>query len=143
MDSHLRTVVKAVSYRTVVAVSIFLAALAMNYSAGFGISFVILSYTVGFLSFWIQERIWNRVSWGKSGLVDLKRRSLAKTVTWRAWSFVVLAVVGILMGLTTEHAVEWSIVTNILFVVVHYAHERAWNLLQWGRQEKLEQEITA
>jgi uncharacterized membrane protein len=127
----------------VVAVSIFLAALAMNYSAGFGISFVILSYTVGFLSFWIQERIWNRVSWGKSGLVDLKRRSLAKTVTWRAWSFVVLAVVGILMGLTTEHAVEWSIVTNILFVVVHYAHERAWNLLQWGRQEKLEQEITA
>ena len=132
MDSHIRTIVKAVSYRTVVAVSIFLAALAMNYSAGFGLAFVILSYTVGFISFWIQERIWNRVGWGKDGLVDLKRRSLAKTITWRVWSFVVLAVVGMIMGLNTEHAVEWSIVTNILFVVVHYVHERAWNLLKWG-----------
>ena len=41
MDSNKRTIVKTLSYRTVVAVSIFLAALAMNYSAGFGITFVI------------------------------------------------------------------------------------------------------
>lgn len=139
MDSHFRTIVKTVSYRTVVALSIFLAALAMNYSAGFGLAFVVLSYTVGFLSFWIQERIWNRVSWGKDGFGDLRRRSLAKTITWRAWSFVVLAVVGMLMGLNTEHAVEWSIVTNILFVVVHYLHERAWNFVKWERQDFLQE----
>ena len=55
MDSNIRTVVKTLSYRTAVAASIFLAALAMNYSAGFGLTFVVLSYTVGFVSFWIRN----------------------------------------------------------------------------------------
>ena len=137
LDSHIRTVVKTLSYRTAVAVSIFLAALAMNYSAGFGMTFVVLSYTVGFASFWIQERIWNRFQWGQVDGSDLKRRSIAKTVTWRIWSFLVLAALGALMGLSAESAVEWSIVTNILFVVVHYVHERLWNLLSWGKAVKV------
>jgi uncharacterized membrane protein len=136
LDSHIRTIAKTFSYRTAVAVSIFLAALAMNYSAGFGLAFVVLSYTVGFASFWIQERIWNRIHWGKVDGSDLRRRSVAKTVTWRIWSFFVLTVLGALMGLSAESAVEWAIVTNILFIVVHYMHERVWNLVSWGKQAK-------
>ena len=135
-DSNIRTLVKTLSYRTAVAISIFLAAIAMNYSAGFGLTFVVLSYTVGFASFWIQERIWNLIKWGKVNDSDLRRRSLAKTVTWRIWSFVVLAALGMIMGLNSTSAVEWSIVTNILFFVVHYVHERAWNLLHWGKIAK-------
>lgn len=134
MDSQVRTIVKTFSYRTVVAISIFLAALAMDYSAGFGLNFVILSYTIGFASFWIQERIWNKVSWGKDGTYDLKRRSIVKTITWRLWSFFVLFLVGMVLGLSTEHAIEWSIVTNIMFIIVHYVHERVWNLINWKRK---------
>jgi uncharacterized membrane protein len=133
MDSHLRTVVKAFSYRTAVGLSIFLAALAMNYSAGFGLTFVILSYTIGFASFWVQERIWNIFKWGKIDGYDLQRRSIAKTITWRIWSFFILAALGSAMGLSAEAAVEWSIVTNILFLVVHYVHERVWNRFNWGK----------
>lgn len=132
-DTNIRTIVKTFSYRTAVAISIFLAALAMDYSAGFGLTFVVLSYTVGFASFWIQEKIWNLIKWGKIDSHDLKRRSLAKTVTWRIWSFLVLAVIGMIMGLSSTSAIEWSIVTNILFVVVHYAHERVWNRINWGK----------
>lgn len=133
MDSYTRTLVKTFSYRTAVALSIFLAALAMNYSAGFGLTFVILSYTVGFLSFVIQERIWNLFQWGKEGNSDTKLRSVVKTITWRIWSFIVLAVIGMILGLKSSDAVEWSIVTNILFIAVHYIHERLWNGINWGR----------
>ena len=129
----MRTIVKTLSYRTAVAVSIFLAAIAMSYSAGFGITFVILSYTVGFVSFMIQERIWNLVNWGILNGYDTKLRSVVKTITWRIWSFFVLFVISSLMGLSTVHAIEWAIVTNILFIVVHYAHERIWNLVNWGK----------
>jgi len=132
-DSQLRTIVKTLSYRTAVAVSIFLAAVAMNYSAGFGITFVIMSYTVGFVSFMVQERIWNLVSWGILEGYDTKIRSVIKTITWRVWSFFVLFVISSLMGLSTVDAVEWSIVTNILFIVVHYVHERIWNRVNWGK----------
>lgn len=133
MDNNVRTVVKTLSYRTAVALSIFLAALAMNYSAGFGLKFVILSYTVGFVSFWIQEKIWNLVPWQRKGNYDTKLRSIAKTLTWRLWSLFVLFVVGMLLGLSGQHALEWTIVTNIMFIVIHYTHERIWNLIKWGK----------
>jgi uncharacterized membrane protein len=134
MDSKTRTFVKTFSYRTVVAVSLFLTALAMNYSAGFGLKFFILSFTVGFISFLIHERIWNLFDWGRHQLSDSRIRSLAKTVTWRIWAFIVLFVLGLILGLNSSEALEWTIVTNILFVVVHYIHERLWNLVSWGKQ---------
>jgi len=133
MDSNIRTVVKTLSYRTAVALSIFFAALAMDYSAGFGLTFVVLSYTVGFVSFWIQEKLWNMVKWQRVDNSDTKIRSVAKTVTWRLWSMFVLFVIGLVLGLSSAHALEWTIVTNILFVVVHYTHERIWNVIKWGK----------
>ena len=136
MDTNIRTFIKSFSYRTFVAISIFLAATALNYSAGFGLKFIILSYTVGFASFFIQERIWNRIKWGKDGSYDLTKRSLAKTVTWRIWSFVVLYVLGLILGLNSSQSAEWSIVTNILFVIVHFVHERVWNLIKWGKKDE-------
>lgn len=135
MDSHARTLVKVFSYRTVAALSIFLAAQAMSYGAGFGLKFVIISFTIGFASFWLQERMWNHFKWGKDGLKDLKRRSIVKTITWRMIAFVLLFGVGLMMGLNNTDAVEWSIVTNILFIAVHYLHERAWNLISWGKNK--------
>jgi len=133
MDNNKRTIIKVLSYRTVVAVSIFLAALLMGYSQGFGITFVVLSYTVGFASFWVQEKLWNMVSWQRIDTKDTRIRSVTKTITWRLWSMFVLFIVGLLLGLSTTHALEWTIVTNILFVVVHYTHERVWNLINWGK----------
>jgi uncharacterized membrane protein len=138
MDTHLRSVVKTFSYRTAVGISLFLAALAMNYSAGFGLTFVIMSYTVGFAAFWLHERIWNRFAWGREGTYDTKKRSVAKTITWRIWAFFILFVLGMILGLKSNDALEWSIVTNILFIVVHYLHERAWNLIQWGKKQQIQ-----
>ena len=66
-------------------------------------------------------------------MADKKIRSVAKTVTWRLWSMFVLFVIGLILGLSSAHALEWTIVTNILFVVVHYTHERIWNLIKWGK----------
>jgi uncharacterized membrane protein len=132
-DSKKRTFVKALSYRTCVAIGIFTAALAMKYTAGFGITFVILSYTLGFGSFWIQERVWNLINWQRINKSDTKVRSIAKTLTWRLWSMFVLFCVGLFLGLSSKHALEWTIVTNVLFFVICYTHERLWNLINWGK----------
>ena len=133
MESNLRTIVKTLSYRTAVAISIFIASIVMSYGAGFGLKFVILVYTLGSLTFYIQERLWLKVKWGMEGTHELHKRTVAKTITWRIWSLIVLFVFGMVMGLQSSDAFEWTVVTNILFVVVHYAHERAWNLISWRK----------
>jgi uncharacterized membrane protein len=79
----------------------------------------------------VQERAWNMFKWGKDGLKDKRIRSIAKTVTWRIFSFIILFVIGMLLGLKSNDALVWTVVTNILFVVVHYVHERIWNLSDW------------
>ena len=73
------------------------------------------------------------VGWQRIDTKDTRIRSVTKTITWRLWSMLVLFTVGLLLGLSTTHALEWTIVTNILFVVVHYTHERVWNLINWGK----------
>lgn len=137
MDTHTRTLVKTFSYRCFVALSIFLAAYFMDYSAGFGATIVVLSFTIGFATFVIHERIWNRFSVAKVGLKDRHLRTIYKTITWRIFSFFTLWVYGVLLGLSGSAATKWSFVMNILFIVVHYTHERVWNMSLWGRKAKL------
>ena len=133
MDTKTRTVVKTISYRTVAALSVFLTALAMNYSAGFGMFFVVMSYTVALVFFIIHERLWELVKWAKDGVNDLKIRSVAKTVSWRLFIMLVMFVFGLFLGLNKQDAFEWVVVSNIVFLLVHYAHERVWNLISWGK----------
>lgn len=133
-ESNLRTLVKTFSYRTAVALSTLVASILMDYGAGFGITFVVLVYTLGYATFYIQERLWNLVKWGTDGVYETHKRTIAKTITWRIWSLIVLFCFGIIMGLSTQHAIEWTIITNIMFVVVHYLHERVWNLINWQKE---------
>jgi uncharacterized membrane protein len=143
MNNNLRIIVKTLSYRTIVAISIFLAALLMNYSSGFGLTFVIASYTIGSVSFWIQEKIWNLFRWQIVDGNDTKLRSFTKTITWRIWSFMVLFIIGQLLGLSAQDSFEWTVVTNILFIVVHYVHERLWNRVLWGKKIEENEMLTA
>jgi len=65
--------------------------------------------------------------------MDLRKRSLAKSVTWR--------VVGIVMLLAISYLVthDWQKTTGITVVfhgsrlVLYYFHERIWERVQWGR----------
>ena len=136
MVTNLRTAVKTFSYRCAAALSVFLAALAMGHGGAFGLNFVILSFTVGFVSFFLHERVWNLVRWGRNGINDTRIRSAVKTITWRAWAFFVLFVTALILGLKSNDALAWSIVSNVLFIVVHYVHERVWNLVTWGKVAK-------
>ena len=78
--------------------------------------------------------------------MDTRKRSVAKTVTWRvAAALITIIALGLITG-------EWSfaagagIVINVIKVAVYYVHERAWNIVQWGRskdghKEKLQARI--
>lgn len=134
MDTTIRTFIKTLSYRLTAAFTVFLLSIVLSYGAGFGIKFVIITLTIGFLLFYIHERVWVRIKWLKDGLYDTKKRSLVKTVSWRIMSFIALFIIGMLLGLSSNDAFHWTIINNIAFIVVHYIHERVWNKVTWGKQ---------
>lgn len=137
MDTNLRTFVKTFSYRICSILTILILSVLLNYGAGFGLKFVIITMTIGFALFFIHERVWNRFNLYKEGLNDTKTRSLIKTVSWRVISFIALFIIGMALGLSSSDAAWWTIVNNISFIIVHYLHERVWNRISWGKTAKL------
>lgn len=133
MDTKLRTFIKTFSYRVLAALSIYLLSVVLDYPSGFGVKLVVITMTVGFALFYIHERVWNRITWLKELVTDTVGRSVVKTVSWRIVSLVVLFIIGMLLGLSSNDALYWTVASNIMFVTLHYLHERAWNRITWGR----------
>jgi uncharacterized membrane protein len=134
-DTNTRTFVKTVSYRFAVMVSSVIVAMAFLKGADWIIKYLIASWTIGLVSFLIHEKIWNFVNAWKDSAGDMKLRSIAKTISWRVYSFIVVFFVATAIGVeSAAEALSYTIVSNLVMMLVHYAHERLWNLNPWGRK---------
>jgi uncharacterized membrane protein len=136
-DNNTRTLVKTISYRFFVMISMVAVGLAFAKDAEWITKFVVMSWTVGFISFIIHEKLWNLSQVWKENGYDRKIRSIAKTITWRLYSLVaVFLIAKFLGGSGNAEAVSYTIVSNLVFVIVHYTHERVWNMFNWGKVTK-------
>jgi len=134
-DNNWRTLVKTISYRFWVMVSMVAVGLAFGKDSTWITKFIVMSWTVGFVSFIIHEKIWNFFQIWKENGYDMKIRSIAKTITWRIYSFIAIFLIAkFLGGSGNAEALSYTIVSNLVFVVVHYTHERLWNMLEWGKR---------
>ena len=63
-----------------------------------------------------------------------KRRSLAKSITWRLIAIDVTFIVGFVMTGSWQFAVSLSLISNLINFVLYYIHERFWLKINWGRK---------
>lgn len=64
-----------------------------------------------------------------------KKRSLAKSLTWRVLAIIVtFASIYLLTG-EAETATAGTIITNSINFVLYYFHERVWGAVDWGKSE--------
>ena len=70
-----------------------------------------------------------------------KKRSLAKTITWRIVSLTTDFLIVFLFikkifpaGGITLTAVGIAISSNFVSMIMYYLHERAWNRVRWGKE---------
>ena len=56
--------------------------------------------------------------------MELHKRTLARAITWRITATAITAI---------WTGIEGAIVINIFMTLAHYAHERAWLKINWGR----------
>ena len=133
MDKLSRTLVKTLSYRITAALTVFLLSIILSYGAGFGIKFLIITLTLGYVIYFTHDFIWNRFNLLREDGYDKPMRSIFKTISWRITSLIVMFFVSKALGLSNEDALYWVIANNITFLVVHYIHERVWNRINWGK----------
>ena len=134
MDTKKRTIIKTLSYRFSVMLSLIVIGLMFAKDVTWISKFIIFSWTIGLVSFLIHERLWVYFQVLKDGVKDTKLRSVLKTITWRLWSLGTMFLITIfVMGATASEGAIYAVVSNLFFTVIHYSHERVWNKINWQR----------
>jgi len=72
---------------------------------------------------------------GHATMIVTKKRSLAKSLTWRVVAIVVtFATIYLLTG-EIDTASAGTILANSVNFILYYFHERVWNAVSWGKSK--------
>ncbi len=65
-DTHYRTVVKTITYRIVIVISIFIVTYITTGEIGDALAITSITAVTGTILYYIHERVWNSIHWGKT-----------------------------------------------------------------------------
>jgi len=68
-------------------------------------------------------------------MAETRKRSIAKSFTWRIICVVVSIVTAYFLTGKLEVSVAIGTVYNAITMILYYFHERFWNVLNWGKQK--------
>lgn len=114
-ETQSRTVAKAVSYRSLAAISSWIM---VGWQSAI---YVELSKTV---IFYVCERAWLKTSWQCRDGKETMMRSVAKGIVYRS-----VATMAVAYWVGWESAIWLALVQTVIFVL----NDRAWQLVGWGR----------
>lgn len=69
--------------------------------------------------------------------MDTQTRSIAKTVTFRLWTFVMITLMlWLWFDLTVTQSFAYVLTVNLLQTLSYYVHERIWDGISWGQKSR-------
>jgi adenylylsulfate kinase len=66
-------------------------------------------------------------------MIITKKRSFAKSITWRILAIIVTFCSIYFLTGETDTATAGTILTNTINFILYYLHERVWNSTEWGK----------
>ena len=69
-------------------------------------------------------------------MLETKKRSFTKSVTWRILAVVILAVVAYAITKDPFKTTVITVITHAIKFMAYYVHERCWGLVTWGYEPK-------
>ena len=135
-DTNARSLVKAASWRLVGTLDTILLSFLITGNSITAFSVGVSEIITKTLLYYLHERAWNKIAWGRGEGAPTHLRSLAKSISWRtvgtvdtillSWYFSGDAKIGLAIGGS-------ELITKIgLF----YLHERLWSRVKWGRSHQ-------
>ncbi len=139
-ESHARSVAKTLTVRVCFTLSHILNGFIVTGSWMTGVTIASFAVLINMFLFWGHERIWNWFQWNRKPkdnlfFVDGHPRTISKSVTWRAIITFNNFMIPFLTTGSWKAALAFLTVATFLNIAVYYLHERAWNLIKWGKHE--------
>jgi uncharacterized membrane protein len=87
--------------------------------------------------FYLHERVWGTVKWGKpeegGKAADSHARSLTKGITWRLTGTLDTIWIAYYITRNTLQALSIGTIEVFTKIGLYYLHERIWNSISWGK----------
>ncbi len=135
-ESHLRSLIKGISWRVVATTDTILVALLItcifgNCSIESAIKIGAAEFLIKYLTYYIHERMWQSAL--KDGLWT-PRKTLYKTISWRIIATTMTFIIsGTILNVFDEVALFIALTELFTKFALYYFHERMWLKLPLGK----------
>ena len=135
-ESHLRSIIKGISWRIVattdtILIVLLITCLQGHCSIDHAIKIGFIEFLLKLLVYYVHERIWQRAL--KDGVVT-QRETLYKTISWRVVATTMTFIIsGAILNAYNEIALYIALTELLTKFALYYVHERLWLMLPLGR----------
>lgn len=135
-ESHLRSIIKGISWRIVATSDTILIVLAItclsgNCSIDDAIKIGIAEFLIKLIVYYIHERVWQKAL--KNGKLS-SRKTLFKTISWRVIATTMTFIIsGTVLKSFNEIALYIALIELFTKFVLYYFHERLWLKIPLGK----------
>jgi len=135
-ESHLRSIIKGISWRFIattdtILVVLFITCLTGNCSIDHAVKIGLTEFLLKLGAYYLHERIWQFSL--KDGVITPKE-TLYKTISWRVLASIMTFVIsGVILDAFDEIALYIALTESVTKFILYYFHERLWIKLPLGR----------
>jgi uncharacterized membrane protein len=73
--------------------------------------------------------------------LETRRRSIAKSLSWRVLAGIITACVALAMTGEMKFAAEIGVIDTTVKLLIYFLHERVWNKIDYGRVSAPDYEV--
>ncbi len=138
-ESHLRSLLKGISWRVVATVDtilivLFITCTSGQCSIGSAIEIGLIEFVVKLAIYYVHERIWQKFLRNKS---VSKKYTLYKTISWRAVATTATFIISGAVLDNYEGAIYIALIELFTKFALYYFHERIWLKMPIGKIRRL------
>jgi uncharacterized membrane protein len=140
-EKHPRSLVKTISWRVLMTISLFVNGYIVTGSVASGLHIAGWAAIFNTILYFTHERTWNWLQWNRkkdNGLLfkDGHPRTTSKMISWRLLVNISnFSIAYIETGSWVSAGVFLGLVT-VINMIIFYLHERTWNIVIWGKIKK-------
>ncbi len=134
-----RSFIKAISWRVIGSIDTFILSLIIikffsnKYTYDLAFYIAALELVTKTVIYYIHERLWNRINFGRIKKKVNRFRSIVKAITWRITASLDTFFISYIITGQFDWATSIALFEIITKAILYYLHERGWNLVNWGR----------
>lgn len=143
-DSHIRSLVKGISWRATGTVDTIVIATFVTHDFSTALKIGAVEVFTKIALYYGHERVWQKIGWGKPAPTndvwgaekpkdDSHVRSFVKGISWRLTGTVDTMMISYFVTGNPMTALKIGGVEIFTKLALYYLHERVWQKIKWGR----------